>query len=190
MRKWIRSSHTSSTVWFQSAFPSLTTSPPPPPPSLLLLSPSILPHLLFSLTIPVSILPCPFSCNPSVISLCVFIKYVCFGEYGFMHACVLGLYHCLQRTSRGEWLCKWNYVSYNSQICIESIINQQFLTHSLPFLFLSTTTREVTSVTYPSTCPLCGMETLSLTTHPTFKVQTFFFNRLYSPLSFRWSIVA
>lgn len=93
----------SPSVRFQSAFTSPATCLPPPRllpvttpphfPSLHLTYPSSLQFTSYPLLpfpIPVSILPCPFSCNPSVISLCVFMKYVCFGKYGFMHACMLG----------------------------------------------------------------------------------------------------
>ncbi len=99
--KRMRFSHMSTSLRFQSAFTSLTT--PPPPLLLLVFSLLFIPPRIFlaclvlhSLPIPVSILPCPFICNPSVISLCVFMKYVCFGKYGFMHVCMLGQYQYLQ----------------------------------------------------------------------------------------------
>lgn len=84
-------------------------------------SPSVLPHLLSSLLIAVSILPWPFNCNPSVISPCVFMKYVCFGKYGFMPVCMLWLCCCLQRTSWGESLCKLNSISCNSQFALNPL---------------------------------------------------------------------
>lgn len=178
MLKWIRSSHTSTGVWFQSAaFTSLSTTPPPPPPPCLppftsfhpflpqiflsppIFSPSVLSHLPSSLLIAVSILPWPFNCNPSVISPCVFMKYVCFGKYGFMPVCMLGLYCCLQWTSQGESLCKFNGISCNSQFALNPLwINSCSHAPCLSvFLSVSVWLRGQWHQR-PASRPLCGVE--------------------------------
>jgi len=138
MFKWIRSFHTSVYhFWLPSLLgPSHTSTSPTSPSSsssssfrLLLLFLSIFvlstvlsfpplansPHFV----IPISIPQCLFNCNPS--SPCVFMKYVCFGEFWFMHPCVFGLYYCLQWTSLGESLCKWNHISHSSQFALNSL---------------------------------------------------------------------
>lgn len=131
-------------VHYSSSSPSSSMhfiSPLPPPnfplATHLVFSPSVLSHLLSSLLIAVSILPWPFNCNPSVISPCVFMKYVCFGKYGFMPVCMLGLYCCLQWTSQGESLCKFNSISCNSQFALNPLwINSSSHAPCLP-VFLS-----------------------------------------------------
>lgn len=122
-----------------------------------------------------SIQPCPFNCDPSVISPCVFMKYVCFGEYGFMHVFVLGPVSLSAMNEPGRITMQMKQYLIQFPICMESIINQQFsYTCSLRLcVSLSTTTRAVTSATYQSTSPWRGTETSSLTTRPTFKVKRF-----------------
>lgn len=182
MCKWIRSSHMSASVRLLSAFPVLTSSSPPPLTLFPLFASSFplfsshqlfsplccSPHLQFSLPIPVSILPCSFSCNLSVISLHVFMKYVCFGEYEFMH---VRFTVCNEQATLNHNANEKKYPIQFS-ICIEFIVTQQFLSFCFS-LCLSMTTRVVTSVTYQLISPWCGMETLSLTTRSTFKVQYF-----------------
>ena len=68
--------------------PPFSSSSPFP---IFLLSP-LLSFLPQSSSSSISIHSCPLSCSPSVIYLCVFIKYVCFGEYQFIH--VIYMHSC------------------------------------------------------------------------------------------------
>lgn len=84
----------------------------------------------------------------------------------------------LPATSKSGWITM-QMTLYPTQfaICIQSIIEEQFLTRSWSCFSLpcSTTTRAATSATCRLTCLWCGMETLSSTTRSTFKVESFLF---------------
>lgn len=158
--------HRSLLLFSSTSYTSSFLSSPHPFPCFALISCSLLcPALLIytsSFPIPVSVLPCSVSCNLSVISLHVFMKSVCFGEYGFMLArfTVCNEQATLNHNSNDKYLIQ-------STICIEFIVIQRLLSLSL---CPSMTTRVVTSATCQSISPWCGMETLSSTTRSTFKV--------------------